>query len=57
MFAMKFPMEKGSKFFRVAGFFLPAINATVISPKIKMDETRLPKCQVHLVNFGPVYLM
>ena len=29
MFAMKFAMEKQIKKFWIAGFFLPAINATV----------------------------
>ena len=29
MFAMKFSLEKGINFFWIAGFFLPAINATV----------------------------
>ena len=29
MFAIKFSMEKQIKFFWIAGFFLPAINATV----------------------------
>ena len=33
MFAIKFSMEKRIKNFWVAGFFLPAINATVFNPK------------------------
>ena len=35
MFAMKFSMEKQIIFFWIAGFFLPAINATVFSHSVK----------------------
>ena len=34
MFAMKFAMEKRIKKFWIAGFFLPAINATVFRAEI-----------------------
>ena len=37
MFSMKFAMEKQIKKFWIAGFFLPAINATVFnSPKVSI---------------------
>ena len=35
MFAIKFSMEKRIKKFWIAGFFLPAINATVFSNYLK----------------------
>ena len=39
MFAIKFSKEKGIRFIWMAGFFLPAINATVFSNLIIRLDT------------------
>ena len=46
MFAIKFSMEKRISFFWTAGFFLPAINATVFSKKF-IHKKILPSGQMH----------
>ena len=37
MFAIKFSMEKLNEKFWIAGFFLPAINATVFSNTVRRE--------------------
>ena len=51
MFAIKFSMKKRINFFWTAGFFLPAINATVFSIRTeKLHKMKLKKTYIFFPN-------